>query len=639
MHSSLDAKSLALLLGGEAQGNKVRAPGPGHSRADRSLTVFIEPDNPDGFTVHSFSGDDPIACKDYVRQKAGLPPFEPKRKLQQPQDAATATPKAYDYRDANGELLYQVCRLVEPKSFRYRRPDGNGGWLWSLGEERRVPYRLGELLKYPDANVFVCEGEKDADRVAELGHCATWVASGKWTPDCVQALAGRDVFIMEDNDEEGRRKAAVAAAALNGTAKSIRIVRLPDLPVKGDVSDWLDTDASNSERLIDICVAAPVWTPEMAETTEAAKLSEPRFRFETMADLRAMPPAEYLIDGWIPERSIGLLFGRWGTGKTFIGFDWALHLAFGLPDWHGARLPGKPCDVLIIAREGHAGFVKRVNAFMAHHGITEDSKQLIFMRSPISFLDDAGYAALAEEIKALGRPFRFVLVDTVGRVLPGQDMAKEAPITLFMERLQQVGELTGATSIGVHHENKSGDANGSMFFQNSSDFMFQSSREGQGPLTAGKLTCVKQKEGDDLWTRDVTFAKVALPDGTSSLVVESVVEGEAKKKEGISSRQKLALAALDEAVLSYGEPISPCLNLRGTAASIERWKAEIYARGVLNKDAAKPERDFQNLKNVLAAKSLIGERDGLVWRAGQYGHEDQKTKITRKTDRQDKAYV
>src|SRR5262249_39295709 len=143
-------------------------------------------------------------------------------------------------------------------------------------------------------------------------------------------------------------------------------------------------------------------------------------------------------------------------------FDWALHLAYGMKEWHGARLPGKPCDVLIIAREGHSGFVKRVSAFMAHHGLTEDPKHLVFMRKPISFLNDGAFAALKEDITALGRQFRFVLVDTVARVLPGADMAKEAPITLFMERLQQVGELTSGTALGVHHENKSGDANGSM---------------------------------------------------------------------------------------------------------------------------------------------------------------------------------
>ena len=330
-----------------------------------------------------------------------------------------------------------------------------------------------------------------------------------------------------------------------------------------------------------------------------------------------MPPQEYLVESWIPERSVGLLYGKWGSGKTFLGFDWALHLVFGMPDWHGARLPGEPCDVLIIAREGHAGFVKRISAFMAHHRLEEDPKNLVFMRSPISFLDDVGFAELKSAIAALGRPFRFVLVDTVGRVLPGADMAKEQPITLFMERLQQIGEITGGTTLGVHHENKSGDANGSMYFQNNSDFMFNTSREGEGALTRGKITCAKQKEGDDLWSREITFAKVDLPDGKSSLVVESVLENDRSNASGRSSatpRQGRALDALDEVVLSHGEPAP--FDIKGvTAVAGDRWRDELFARGILDRAAKNPRTDFKRIKDQLANKFLIGERDGLVWRA------------------------
>jgi hypothetical protein len=346
----------------------------------------------------------------------------------------------------------------------------------------------------------------------------------------------------------------------------------------------------------------------------------PRFVFETVSDLRSMPDQEYLVGGWVPENSTGLLYGRWGSGKTFIGFDLALHLSFGLPDWHGAKLPGEPREVLIIAREGHTGFVKRVSAFMQHYELTEDPKNLVFMRSPISFLDDAGFAALKEAIRALKRPFRFVLVDTVGRVLPGADMAKEQPITLFMERLQQVGEITGGTTLGVHHENKSGDANGSMYFQNNSDFMFQTSREGDGPLERGKITCMKQKEGDDLWSREITFAKTTLPNGQTTLVVESVSEGSecssGRKSTSATPKQKRALAALDEVVLSHGEPVPAHLNLPGTkAASAERWKDELFARGVIDRKAKNPRTDFKRIKDGLADRAMIGERDGLVWRA------------------------
>jgi len=170
----------------------------------KTAPAVLDANAPDGFLVHSFADDDPITCKDYVREKAGLPVFKPKSKLKvKPSFSIKAT---YNYTDEKGELLYQVVRL-EPKSFRQRRPDGKGGWTWSVKDCRRIPYRLPELLKYPDACVFVCEGEKDADRIASLDHCcATTVACGDWSEDCVEALAGRDVLILEDNDDAARKR-------------------------------------------------------------------------------------------------------------------------------------------------------------------------------------------------------------------------------------------------------------------------------------------------------------------------------------------------------------------------------------------------------------------------------------------------
>src|SRR5262245_55268962 len=75
----------------------------------------------------------------------------------------------YDYRDEDGRLLYQTVRY-EPKDFRQRRPDGQGGWVYRLDGVRRVLYRLPELNTADRSRpVFVVEGEKDADRLAALG--------------------------------------------------------------------------------------------------------------------------------------------------------------------------------------------------------------------------------------------------------------------------------------------------------------------------------------------------------------------------------------------------------------------------------------------------------------------------------------
>ena len=68
---------IAQALGGEVSGRQVLAPGPGYSRGDRSLCVRFEANAPEGFVVNSFANDDWKLCRDYVRQRLGLPQWEP----------------------------------------------------------------------------------------------------------------------------------------------------------------------------------------------------------------------------------------------------------------------------------------------------------------------------------------------------------------------------------------------------------------------------------------------------------------------------------------------------------------------------------------------------------------------------------
>jgi putative DNA primase/helicase len=72
-----DLRSIAVALGGVVSGRQVLAPGPGHSPRDRSLAIRISDQAPDGFLVHSHAGDDWRECREYVRSRLGLPPWEP----------------------------------------------------------------------------------------------------------------------------------------------------------------------------------------------------------------------------------------------------------------------------------------------------------------------------------------------------------------------------------------------------------------------------------------------------------------------------------------------------------------------------------------------------------------------------------
>jgi putative DNA primase/helicase len=87
----LDLRAIARALGGNVWGRNVVAPGPGHSRTDRSLSIKIEPNAADGFLVHSFANDSPIACRDYVRAALGLGPRERRRKQAAPLPSRRST--------------------------------------------------------------------------------------------------------------------------------------------------------------------------------------------------------------------------------------------------------------------------------------------------------------------------------------------------------------------------------------------------------------------------------------------------------------------------------------------------------------------------------------------------------------------
>jgi putative DNA primase/helicase len=135
--------------------------------------------------------------------------------------------KTYDYADETGALLFQVCRF-EPKDFRQRRPDGRGGWSWKLGDIRRVPYRLPELLKAVASGetIYIPEGEKDCDNLREIGLAATTNPGGakKWRDNYSEFLRGSDVVVLPDNHAEGREHGDQVVASLRGIAKRIRVL-------------------------------------------------------------------------------------------------------------------------------------------------------------------------------------------------------------------------------------------------------------------------------------------------------------------------------------------------------------------------------------------------------------------------------
>ena len=153
----------------------------------------------------------------------------------------------YDYLDENGELLFQTVRY-EPKDFRQRRPNGDGGWIWNLRGVRPVLYRLPELLSRSSETIFVCEGEKDVLSLEPMGVLATCnpMGAGKWRHEYAETLSGRTVVVIPDNDPatdengkshyKGQKYAAAVAESLLKHGCEVRIIEFPS---GKDATEWL----------------------------------------------------------------------------------------------------------------------------------------------------------------------------------------------------------------------------------------------------------------------------------------------------------------------------------------------------------------------------------------------------------------
>ena len=487
-----DLQTAARLLGGKISGDSVLCPGPNHSKLDKSLSVKIDANAADGFLVHSFANDDPIVCRDYVRQKLGLPAFKTngngKRFSEEAIERAVlaaaraAAPKSKpvvicDYTDENGKLLYQVCRY-EPKRFVHRQPDGQGGWIYK-GSHKRVLYRWPELLQYPDATALVTEGEKDADNVATLGICATTVASGKWTDDCVQALAGRDCWILEDNDDTGREKALEAAKLLHSVANSVKIIRLPGLAEGEDISDWLAAGHTRQD-LEGVCYSTPDWEPESASSSSPLRPVSPptpEVSSPLKADEKPKQPTilnyrrhrdavnsapRYLVKKLLPETGVGLLSGQSGTYKSFVGIKLAGAVGMGQP-FAGCAIKRQGA-VLIFASEGAGELPLRLEALSeAEHG--GQVLPVYYCDAAVRLLDKKSVASVVATAKSAAEdaqrdyklPLALILFDTIiaaAQFAKSGDENDAAVGQKLMAALAEISRATGTFVLGIDHFGK-----------------------------------------------------------------------------------------------------------------------------------------------------------------------------------------
>jgi hypothetical protein len=178
-----------------------------------------------------------------------------------PKDARYVEEYWYDNIDRNGDPIrhHKIERWENDKGERSfpqyhwieKGVTGKSHWAPNAPKGPKLPYNYPQLVKAaPEVPIFICEGEKDTETVTGLGLVATTNpnGAGKWTADLSKHFKGRKtVYILEDNDNDGRRHVAKVADHLNKIVGGMYLITFRDMPEHSDVSDWVAAGGTKEE--------------------------------------------------------------------------------------------------------------------------------------------------------------------------------------------------------------------------------------------------------------------------------------------------------------------------------------------------------------------------------------------------------
>lgn len=229
----------------------------------------------------------------------------------------------------------------------------------------------------------------------------------------------------------------------------------------------------------------------------------------TRAQLAGLPAVQPLIEDTLDRRTLAVLAGYWGTGKSFLALDWACSVATGHP-WMGRPIdvvePPHNNRVLYVVGEGAYGVHERITAWEKAH--TTEVVDLFVLPRAVNLLSRSDVARVAEYV--YGNNISLVVLDTLSRCMPGADENSAADMSQAVRHLDVIkdarrdfGEHSGGDDDGgtcvlaVHHTGKDRQTiRGSSVLEGAADTVYQVDGDGQSM----RLQRTKRKDGprDDL---------------------------------------------------------------------------------------------------------------------------------------------
>lgn len=444
---------LSRLEGVHGSGKQYSARCPAHDDKRASLSVSVGEDGKVLFNCHAGCTPQEItralglSMEDLFQRSNDLPTVT--RSPAKPHLVA-----AYQYLSPEG-MRYEKQRFSD-KSFRWRQPDGKGGWKYSRQGITPTLYGTGES-PLPD-HVYFVEGEKDVDNLKARNVAAVSPPDGaksKWQPQYTEALKGRHVVILPDNDTPGRELAARAAAELHGNAASVKVLNLkkefPELPEKGDISDILAV--MPAEDVFMKLEALELTTPEWSGETE--KKEDPFLSCFKPLDFFEEEEAEWIVPGWIPKGQVTVIAADGGVGKTTLWCNIVAAMSSGtncILDPPGYTRQAEKVGFLTTEDSVRKKLKKKLRLAGAnpHNIITPD-----FLADKEGLLQGMKFGS--EKLRRFVSSFKLILCvfDPVqGFIPPDINMGSRNAMRDCMAPLISLGEEYGTTFLIICHTNK-----------------------------------------------------------------------------------------------------------------------------------------------------------------------------------------
>ncbi len=408
---------------------------------------------------------------------------EPKKTMTNNSFQSKKITAVYPYADENGKLLYENVRF-EPKDFRQRRFDENGKEIWNLNGNRRVPYRLPELIEgvKQGAEIWLCEGEKDADNLRTLGFAAT--SFKNWKSEFNQYLKSSHVCLIQDHDQAGIKQANDACKLLFGNAASLKTLDFfadEPLPEKHgkDFSDWFESEKRNglstekiAEKLCILTDNASVWQQgeetdaEDFEETETANAVKVGCTFGELQRIE-LPERVEIVRG-LGRGENGQLNAVSHTGKSTLIRNLALNLILGKP-FEPLTVGGERYRVAIIDSEDTLTFLRsdlnkmQADLSNAEKKLIEEDLFLIceqsFGNEDLKLNKPEHFERVIGAINDFGADF--VFIDTVTSAFDIRNENDNSEIIKYvMNPLKRFARLTNAGVLTAHHIGKAKLENG-----------------------------------------------------------------------------------------------------------------------------------------------------------------------------------